>query len=239
MDAERLSLEEMVDRFRRREGKALIVREFRHYVMIVGVEPFGHFHRGKAMPTGRRLVTGISTICGLTLIAARHGEIDIEWDLAVSPGVSCRNGADHGDCVEHVVIKREIVGRDFRHAAIVLLPPAGGTQRLRHREQVGSGRFSGPVVFKREFQFPPSTDTRHAERCYRNSLRDSHAIPRWLGRGTRNPRIGGTKPSYRDHQTPRPWTLFVVAGLLARGSKPPPVFPRPFASVTSMGLARR
>lgn len=127
VNAERLGLEEMIDRFRRREGKALIVREFRHNVVIVGVEPFGHFHRGKAMPVGRMLVTGMSTISGLTLVAARHGEIGIEWDLAVSPGVSCWHDADHGDGVEHMVIKRKIVGRDFRHAAIVLLSPASSS----------------------------------------------------------------------------------------------------------------
>jgi hypothetical protein len=74
--------------------------------------------------------------------------------------VSTASSADHGGRVQHMVIEREIVGRDDIGAKIALTLPrrfpqigCGGEQRI----SVGLRR---PMTFERGLQFAFGSDTR-------------------------------------------------------------------------------
>ena len=73
---------------------------------------------------------GVAASCVMrrALCAARHREIGGERDLAAVPAVDFRNGADHHAGVEHLVVEREIVGRDDGDAELVLARPVGGAK---------------------------------------------------------------------------------------------------------------
>ena len=109
-------------RLGRGEPEGLIGGEFRHQVVVVGVEPLGHLGGRHAFAIVRVAVRA-AVMGRLALRAARHGEIGLEADLAARPAVDRRDRAHHGGRVQHMVVEREIVGRDDVGAEIALTRP--------------------------------------------------------------------------------------------------------------------
>lgn len=87
------------------KGRMSDRRQLRHEVVIVCFKPFGHFHRGYALPLNGMPVTGVSATRSIALRPARHREVDVERHLAACPAVTSWHGADHCCRVEHVVIE--------------------------------------------------------------------------------------------------------------------------------------
>ena len=138
----------------RREVEFLLLGEFRREVVVVSVEPLGHFLRRDAVTIGVMAVFA-GVIMRLALRAARHGEIGRERDLSALPAVNVRNRANHDAGVEDLIVEREIVRRNDRDAERVLTRPVGDAQRrggLEKRFLVG---FARPEVFERDFEFAP------------------------------------------------------------------------------------
>src|SRR5690606_6394090 len=153
--------------------------------------------------------------------------IDIERDGSALPAVAWRHGADHYGGIKHMIVEREIVGWDLRDAPIALRDPVFLAQFPGCFQQFRLGGLSRPIALKGEFQFATTADARHAKGGDRN-FREGHFIPQWLGAWCeRTPAI--IQPVYQA--LPRPpghparGRSFAMAGLLARGSSPSPVFP--------------
>ena len=162
--AERLGFLIFLDRLARGEGELLILRQFRHHVVVVGVEPFCHFLRRHA---GRGLVgvmgMAASRLLCFALRAAGHRKIGRKRNRAAVPAIDFRDRADHHRRVEHLVVEREIVRRDHADAEFFLTRPVGGAKTgagFDQRLLVGS---AGPETFLREFQLAARADTWRAE----------------------------------------------------------------------------
>jgi hypothetical protein len=85
-----------LDRLARGEDELLILRQFRHHVVVIGVEPFCHFQRRHAV---RGLMPVIdmaaARLVRLALRAAGHRKVSRERDRAAVPAIDFRYGADH------------------------------------------------------------------------------------------------------------------------------------------------
>ena len=134
------------------QEEGLIGAEFGHEIVVVGVEPLGHFHGRQ--PVGR---------------AARHGEIRVETDPAAGM-VSARAGidrghrADHDGGVEHMIVEREVARGQAGDAGGVLACPAGRPQAAGGVEQVAGGTLSPPVGLQGGFEFTARADAGKAQR---------------------------------------------------------------------------
>jgi hypothetical protein len=107
--------------------------------------------------------------------AARHREIDVERDIAAVPAVARRNRADHDAGVEHMVVQREIVGRNDGGAASILTSPMGRAKLRRRQAQCRLVGHAGPVLFKRGLQLAVNADAWKAqsgdgERCFGHGI---------------------------------------------------------------------
>jgi hypothetical protein len=90
--AERPCLLILLDRLARGQHKALILFQLGHHVMIVGVEPFGHFQRGYAVRVMRVTACPVMRIA---IRAARHGKIGGKRHRAALPAIGIGDRADH------------------------------------------------------------------------------------------------------------------------------------------------
>ena len=129
-----------VEDFRGRQGKGLAGHEFRDDVMIVGVEPLGHFHGGN-VPVA-------------VLDAPGHGEIGRRVHLAALMPVAFREDAKEAGHVEHVVVEGEVADRDEVQAGIVLEFPVALAQGCGGLGQGVCVKFAGPVLFQGGLEFP-------------------------------------------------------------------------------------
>ena len=91
-------------------------------VVVVGVEPLRHLHRGDVDAVG--------------LAPARHREVGVEVDRAAVVAVALRDRADERDRVEHLVVEREVVGGDQVDPLLLHEAPVVDADLLRGREQV-------------------------------------------------------------------------------------------------------
>ena len=166
MNAERPGLQEMIDRLLRGEREGLILADLGDHVVIVRVEPLGHFERRHALRVVRMAAVGAA----VALTAARHREVDRQRHLAARPAVGGRDRADHHGGVEYMVVEGEIVGGNLRDALVALERPVFGAQPAGRFEKVAFGDPAGPVAFESEFQLAVATDAREAEGGDRESL---------------------------------------------------------------------
>ena len=104
--AEALASSIFLDRLARGERECLPLAELRHHVVVVGVEPFGHFLCGRAM---RRPVFMMGMSAAFVMAgafrAARHREIGGKRNLAAFPAIYFRYCADHHAGVENLVVQ--------------------------------------------------------------------------------------------------------------------------------------
>ena len=125
----RLGLAIIVDDLGAVQGELLPGDEFGDHVVIVGVEPFGHLAGGQAA-----MIVGASV--QRRGGAAGHREIGREIGLPIGRGVARGHGAEHDAGVEHMVVEREVVGRQPVGAERALPRPGGGAQAGRGLQQV-------------------------------------------------------------------------------------------------------
>ena len=152
LDAQRLRFPILVDRFRRRELERLAALELRDDVVIVGVEPLRHFHRGD--------------VAASSLTPARHREVRVEVHLAPAarfPFVARRHRADHGAGIEHAVVEREVVRGDVVQPNVALQPPVPLPQLGSGGEELLAAHFAAPVPFGRALQFARSAERWEAQ----------------------------------------------------------------------------
>ena len=127
-----------------------------------------------------------------------------------------------------------------RHAERLLSRPIGGAQSGRCFEQLGLAGFSGPVAFKREFQFTPRTDARRTERSDRKFQKRHSFNPLIGGKGhggcvqekSRERRLLGAPPGHPARGR------IMLSGQVSwlTGRRCCPAFPKPaWASVTFVG----
>ena len=115
LDAEVLGLLVVLERLARGEAGTPCRAELGDDVVVVGVEPLRHLHRGHVDAAG--------------LAAARHREVGVEVDVARAvPAVALRHCADQCDRVQHLVVEREVVGRDQVDPGVALELPVGRAQ---------------------------------------------------------------------------------------------------------------
>ncbi len=157
--AQRLGLAERVERLVGSQVEGLVLREFRHHVVVVGVEPLGHFLGGYTMSMVSVAVRADLEL-DVLLRSSGHGEIGVEIGLGA---VARRNGADHEADVEDLIVEREIVRRNDIDAARLLAFPIGQAQILGDLQQIGLAGFARPVAFEGEFQFALQADARRPQ----------------------------------------------------------------------------
>ena len=124
--------------------------DFRHEVVVVGVEPLGHFQRL------------------LVLVAAGQGEVAVDVELAL--GVeevpeAGRHGAEVGGGVEHLVVVGEGAGDGRGLGQAQALEALGGAELdfLGGGVQGGGVDLAGPVGLDGLLEFAAAADARVAE----------------------------------------------------------------------------
>ncbi len=122
-DAGGLRLGQLMEGLRGGEGEFRVRTEFRDDVMVVRVEPLGHF----AGERGALMCGAAGGDVGAAL-AARHQEAQIEVDDFAIPGEARRHVAHEAGGVEHVVVERKIVHRDQVDARGLLHLPVAQPQ---------------------------------------------------------------------------------------------------------------
>src|SRR2546425_7008605 len=113
--------------------------EFGDDVVVVGVEPLRHLHRGD--------------VAAFSLAAPRHGEVGIEIDLAPLPAVARRHGAYQRAGIQHPIVEREIVDGDAVQADVALQLPVAAAQLYAGGEELGATHFAAPIALGGALQF--------------------------------------------------------------------------------------
>ncbi len=120
-------------------------RYFGDDVVVVGVEPLGHFQR-------RQVDVAV-------LPAACHGEVAGQRIEVVKRPVAFRNGVHHDRGIEHVVVKRKIVHRNAVGTRVPGERPVPRAQCTGDIEQFFGADVSLPMTFERALQLAAATDT--------------------------------------------------------------------------------
>ena len=146
--AERLCFFNLVEQALRVELEAGVGVKFRDDVVVVAVEPFGHFASGNACALVNRATAARGAEEGVQLVAAAF----------ISAFRQVAEGNAH---IQHVVVQGEIADRDEVKTGLVL--PMARAQRFSDVLQFGGAGLAFPVGFLRKFQFTFRADTRKAE----------------------------------------------------------------------------
>ena len=155
LDAQLLRLRVVLQRLAGAEAELHAALELGDDVVVVRVEPLRHLHRRHVDAAG--------------LTAACHREVGVEVDVARPvPLVAGRHGTDHRDGVEHLVVEREVVGRDQVDPGVALELPVRGAQLLGGPQQVLHRAVSRPVGLGRGLELTLGADARkpqHVGKC--------------------------------------------------------------------------
>ena len=144
-DAQEFRFVIFVQHFGAAERKLRVRRQFRHDVMIIGVEPFGHFHRA-----------GV-------LAPARHGEIEIRVNRSAPVAEAVRHRAQQDDGVQHLVVQRKIVRGDVIDPRALLREPVAGAQGGGDLVQPLRPDIVRPETLQRLFEFAVAADAGKAQ----------------------------------------------------------------------------
>jgi hypothetical protein len=112
-------------------------------VVIVGVEPLGHFHGG------------------LLIAVASHGEILRERDGLLAE--TLRSCSDEDESIEDLIVEGEIVGGKDADACGLLQKPVIAAQLFCDSEEVGLGNIAFPEGFESELELAVFTHARKAK----------------------------------------------------------------------------
>jgi hypothetical protein len=118
--------------------------------VVVGVEPLDHLEGGD--------------INAILLVATAHSEVLVDG-LEVVLGVTLRDGVEHLDVVEDVVVEGEVVAGDNIDAGILLDLPVFESESLALSEEILARQFAAPVGLVGLLQVTQATHAREAENC--------------------------------------------------------------------------
>ena len=149
VDAQCLRFPVLVRRFGGRHTEALPALQLGDDVVVVGIEPLRHFHRGD--------------VAAFTLTAARHREVRARIDPLAGPTVARRHCADHRAGVQHAVVEREVIGRDPADPDVPLQLPVAAPQFRAGGEQLLAADLAAPIPFSRALQFARRTQGGEAQ----------------------------------------------------------------------------
>ena len=160
-DARLLCLVDHDEGFGAAEGKLRFRTEFGDDVVIVGVEPLGHFHGGDGTFAGT---------------PAGHGEVGVHTDLVFVVAVAFGAGSEQTQGVEDLVVKGEVVDGDQVKAGLLLGSPAGAVDVASGGKQVSRFGLAGPKRFEGFLQFAVLADPGIA-----GDGGDCHVLPPGVG----------------------------------------------------------
>ena len=149
MQARSLGFEKLSNGFVAAQAEALLAVQFGHEVVIVGVEPFGHFQRAQ--------------IHAIALHAAGQCEITGDRIPVGQRAIGIGDGVEQEGRVQHMVVQRKIVAGHDVGAGVALQAPMPVTQRAGGVEQRLLIGFALPEGFQRAFEFALRADAREAE----------------------------------------------------------------------------
>ena len=124
---------------RRLEG--LIGGEFGDDVMVIGVEPFCHFHSRDVAAA----------------IASCHSEVGVESGACIPK--TMRNGSQRDSQIKNMIVERKVAHSDERKPCVMLNLPMSFFQLICRIAELPFGKFSFPVPLKGFFEFAFSPDT--------------------------------------------------------------------------------
>ena len=151
LHAQRLRLRQLFVQARGVEGKGGIGGEFRDDVVVVGVEPFGHF----AGVDATAIVIALAAATG-------HAKVGVERRGVVTmAGRALRDIAQREAHVEHLVVQRELADRGEVEFGL-LVPVALAQLRRLHAQFVGRA-LRAPEALERKLQFAACADAGKAE----------------------------------------------------------------------------
>ncbi len=132
----------------------LALHELRHHVVIVGVEPLGHFRGGRWLAGGRA--------------AAANAEQGIDIDRAVFVLMTSRHVAKQQAGGQNMVVPGEIAHRQQVNTGLLLLLPVTGAQLTAYRQQFLASGVARPVALLRFFQLAAQANARKTEGVVNN-----------------------------------------------------------------------
>src|SRR5687767_9882224 len=95
--------------------KRLSQMQFRNKIVIIGVEPLGHFQR--------HCWTTISATVALSIGPPSHRKIGGKINLSSLPLESLRHDPQQHGCIEHLIVKAEVIGGNEINASSALASP--------------------------------------------------------------------------------------------------------------------
>ena len=149
LDPQRLGLAVLGQRLVAAHREGLAGMQFGHQVVVVGVEPLGHFQRMQ--------------VDAIALQATRHREVAAQRLGIGECAVAGRDRIEQEGGIEHLVIQAEIVARRHIHAGLALQLPVAFTQLGRGVLQRRGGALAGPEGFERALEFALGTDARKTQ----------------------------------------------------------------------------
>ena len=125
------------------QRKFALRRKFGHQIVIVGIEPLGHFQRRRALRAGADFAGN----------AARQREIACQRRLRTVKTKTRRLAAKQLNVVGDVVVPGEIAHGDKIQPGLALHLPVARAQLTADGFQLVGGNFAAPVAFQRKLQF--------------------------------------------------------------------------------------
>jgi len=155
-----LRLRHFVEQARRHELELRGRIELGHEVVVVGVEPLGHFQRESAFGVVAAVVVYVA---GFAFHAARHREVTRKFGFAAMKAEARRLAAEQLDMVGHVVVVCKVADRHEVESRIALGLPVARAQFFADRFERGAIDLAAPVLFEGELEFPVGAHARKAE----------------------------------------------------------------------------
>lgn len=125
----------------------LVGAEFRHQVVVVGVEPLGHF-------------LGVGTAAAAVADATRHAEQGLQRGWAMLRTETPGNHAEHQGMGQNLVVPGEIAYGQQVDTGVFLQLPVSLAQITAHGAQAGFVEFALPERLLRFLQFTVAANAR-------------------------------------------------------------------------------
>src|SRR5690606_28415598 len=113
--------------------------KFGDQVVVVRIEPLGHFERGYATVAGHS--TG-------------HGEAQVQWVVPTTVAVAGRNGVEPAGRIQHMVVECEFSRGNMVDSRLLLPMPVLSADGGGCFLQLAKRNAALPISFDCSFQFP-------------------------------------------------------------------------------------
>ncbi len=142
---QRLGLFDLFEELRPGQLELLVDAELRDQIVVVGIEPLGHF-------------LSLGTTAATPGHAARHGEQGVQRRLAFGRTESLRDDAEHQGMTQHLVVPGEVAHRQQLDASVELGLPMTSPQLATDLAQALLVQLAFPVRLEGRLQFAIRTD---------------------------------------------------------------------------------